>query len=88
MPHVAPLLPLVPLRAGECVPDPALPINITQNQPQDQLCKGFLNVMLPPYSAAGDGITDDSTAIQFCVNDAYRYRMVRYSNAARDSTGA
>tara|TARA_Y100001933_G_scaffold262036_1_gene318174 strand:- start:224 stop:3595 length:3372 start_codon:yes stop_codon:yes gene_type:complete len=44
-------------------PDPA----IAERQfPSDA---GFTDVTLPPYNAAGDGVTDDTAAIQQAIND-------------------
>lgn len=70
-------------QAAVCVPDPALPSNISRGQPTDSVCKGILDATQPPYLAAGDGRTDDTEAIQACVDDAYRYRMVAYLPANR-----
>ena len=38
--------------------------------------KGFLDVTQPPYRAIGDGITDDSKAIQQAINDAFACNLV------------
>ena len=46
-----------------CVLDPALPANLTQHAAVQPLCAGFLDPTLPPYSAAGDGVHDDSAAV-------------------------
>jgi len=37
---------------------------------QCQTAKGDLNVKLPPYDAAGDGVTDDTAGIQAAINAA------------------
>ncbi|CAF4416455.1 unnamed protein product, partial [Adineta steineri] len=31
---------------------------------------GYINVRAPPYNATGDGVTDDTNAIQRALNDA------------------
>ncbi len=66
--------------AASCQPDPNLPVNITGAGAQNHtlLCKGFLSVIQAPYSAKGDGVHDDTAAIQACIEDAYRYRMVAF----------
>jgi hypothetical protein len=35
----------------------------------DNLMLGYTNVRSPPYNATGDGITDDTNAIQQALND-------------------
>lgn len=59
-----------------CVLDPLLPSNLTQHASVQPLCAGFLDVTQPPYSALGDGVTDDTTPIQRALDDAYAYRLV------------
>ena len=71
------------LAAAGCVLDPALPANLTQHADVQPLCAGFLDPTLPPYSAAGDGVRDDSAALQAALDDAYRYRLVTRLPARR-----
>ena len=64
------------LAAGwSCDLDPSLPANITAHAAEQPLCAGFLNASAPPYSARGDGIHDDTIAIQAALDDGYRNRM-------------
>lgn len=39
---------------------------------------GFIDVTKAPYSAMGDGVTDDTLAIQTAMNDAYQNNLIVY----------
>ena len=69
--------------AASCVLDPSLPENLTVHATVQPLCAGYLNVSAPPYSAAGDGTTDDSTALQAALDDAYSFRLAVLLPAGR-----
>jgi len=68
---------------GGCVLDPSLPKRLTAHAAQQLLCAGFLNASAPPYSAAGDGTTDDTAALQAALDDAYQYRLAVRMDAGR-----
>ena len=75
--------PPPPVRpAARCTLDPTLPPNITAHT-SEALCAGFLDATLPPYSARGDGATDDSAALQAALDDAYINRMAVLLPAGR-----
>lgn len=54
------------------------PTDLQNNLSSHPWEQGFLDVTQAPYSAAGDGITDDSDAIQAAVDDAYRNNLIVY----------
>ena len=59
--------------------DPSLfPKLLLQNAKYQPLDKGFVDVTKPPYNAVGDGVTDDTDAIQLALNDAYNCNLVAY----------
>ena len=55
-------------------PDPSTPARLLAHAAVQPLLKGFVDVTLPPYNAVGDGINDDSVAIQNAVDDCYTGR--------------
>ena len=79
------LLLAVPTAAAGagCALDPTLPQSLTAHAATQPLCAGFLNASAPPYSAAGDGVTDDSSALQAALDDAYANRMAVLLPAGR-----
>ena len=69
--------------AARCALDPTLPASLAAHAATQPLCAGFLNASAPPYSAAGDGVTDDSSALQAALDDAYANRMAVLLPAGR-----
>eukprot|EP00927_Polykrikos_kofoidii_P012540 TRINITY_DN15405_c0_g1_i1.p1 TRINITY_DN15405_c0_g1~~TRINITY_DN15405_c0_g1_i1.p1 ORF type:complete len:810 (+),score=88.38 TRINITY_DN15405_c0_g1_i1:73-2430(+) len=69
--------------ASACLLDPSLPPHLAAHAAEQPLCAGFINVSAPPYSAAGDGATDDSASLQSALDDAYAHRMVVLLPAGR-----
>lgn len=66
------------MRIYNNVPLSDLPAAIRDSTTQPYLTEGFLDVRGAPYSASGDGITDDTAAIQAAIQDAYKYNFVVY----------
>ena len=77
------LLAVPTAAAAGCALDPTLPPSLAAHAATQPLCAGFLNASAPPYSAAGDGVTDDSLALQAALDDAYANRMAVLLPAGR-----
>ena len=77
------ILALTPLRlfgAGMAytsnIPPSSFPARLKQYAAEQPLEKGYIDVTKPPYSAAGNGASDDSEAIQNAVDDAYANNLL------------
>lgn len=62
-------------RAAACVVDPLAPARLRAAAAVQPLCAGYVDVTRPPYNASGDGVADDSAALQAAADDAYAARM-------------
>ena len=58
-----------------CVVDPLAPARLRAAADVQPLCAGYIDATLPPYNASGDGVADDSAALQSAADDAYTARM-------------
>eukprot|EP01063_Lacrimia_lanifica_P001696 TRINITY_DN10879_c0_g1_i1.p1 TRINITY_DN10879_c0_g1~~TRINITY_DN10879_c0_g1_i1.p1 ORF type:complete len:769 (+),score=226.25 TRINITY_DN10879_c0_g1_i1:60-2309(+) len=63
--------------------DPATPARLRAHADVQPLQHGYIDVTLPPYRAAGDGVRDDARALQSAVADAYTAAMSVYLPAGR-----
>lgn len=66
-----------------CVVDPRVPARLRAAADVQPLCAGYIDVTLPPYNASGDGMEDDSDALQAAVDDAYIASMTVFLPAGR-----
>lgn len=55
--------------------DPATPARLAAHKDVQALISGYVDPTKPPYSAAGDGVTDDAAALQAAIDDAYAAKM-------------
>ena len=58
------------------VPISQFPENLLKYKDVQPLTKGFIDVTKPPYSAVGNGKTDDTKALQAAITDAYNCNLV------------
>ena len=76
------MLLLLP-HALACVLDPGLPVNLTAHADVQPLCAGFIDASTAPYGAAGDGVQDDTVALQAALDDAYAFQLAVLLPAGR-----
>jgi hypothetical protein len=74
---------VVPAVGAACAVDPLTPARLRAAAAVQPLCAGFVDATLPPYSAAGDGVADDSAALQDAADDAYAASMTLLLPAGR-----
>jgi hypothetical protein len=54
------------------------PQRLKDNAKFQPLDKGFIDITKPPYNAVGDGVNDDSEAIQGALDDAFTCNLVAF----------
>ena len=64
-----------PIKTNDFPIDPNTPARLAKHRDSQPLLAGYVDPTLPPYSAAGDGTTDDATPLQQAIDDAYVARM-------------
>jgi len=52
------------------------PQSLILNQNIQPLDKGYIDITKPPYNAFGDGLSDDTKAIQQAIDDAYNCNLI------------
>ena len=71
------------METNQNVPLAKFPPGLLDPAAQQPYEKGFIDVTKAPYGAVGDGLTDDSEAIQKAVDDAYRLNLVAFFPAGK-----
>ena len=74
---------LAGMEINQNVPLAKFPPGLIDKAAQQPYEKGFIDVTKAPYGAVGDGVTDDSEAIQKAVDDAYRLNLVAFFPAGK-----
>ena len=71
-------LPLINIAIEGNVEFANFPQRLKDNAKFQPLDKGFIDITKPPYNAVGDGVNDDSEAIQQALDDAFSCNLVAF----------
>lgn len=80
---LAPRVAFAGMEINQNVPLAKFPPGLIDKAARQPYEKGFIDVTKAPYGATGDGVTDDSEAIQKAVDDAYRLNLVTFFPAGK-----